>query len=1167
MRYCFAVHRKTQIHRLLALFVACSIALVALFYWPVAYAQSQSVLFITETSCSQVGVWSDSTCTLTGDVAVPLVIQTAGMTLDGDGYTVTAAAGLNDATIAILGSGVTVKNTGISSTAENALFIADGSQGVLVENIRIINPVTGIRVQGDGVIVKDVSVVGDGSTVFGMRIDQAADVAVSSFSVIESRVGVSIFDSTDVHITESRIADVQTGIILQASSDVLLEQSILDQVSRIGIEIVGQTSVLITDNQITSTSAGVSGTAREGIRFGDTEGILETVIIGNDISLWDTAINDRTTYDVGGPIQVGLLTPFKTIWELMVPTVWAQATPQILIHRNNFFENNVGYDIPVDAAERITLHQGGIGNYWENYDESTEGCTDSDEDLVCDEPYQLPGAISDIAPAIEQFDTVMEPIVSASCSLYAANEVPADQDLVVRFTSVFADEFVTSDSNGEVYSETNTFQVTPTASGTQIISATVTGVGGSSDCSVDVLVVGEVLPPKPTGASSVLFLPGIQASRLYKDGSFGTEDQLWEPTLNFGQDVSQLAFDSNRESINAIYTKEEDIIDTANFVPGLSFDDFVVYETWIDRLNQEKENTTIADWYALAYDWRYDVFDVVRDGIQTGPASNRAVIRPLVALEKLADAAPNNKVSIVAHSNGGLLAKAMLIEADRLCRDNPGRPCLIDRVDQLILLGSPQIGTPESLKGLLHGDENNIKTYPAVPAADVRVVAQTLPGTHTLLPSEEYLSGLGFSTISFIGNGPDFERFRMAYPEGVRTSEQLQAFLRGAEGRNNPDFGDVYRPGILDEQLVETGAESIRLLSDWIVPESITVTEIVGVGAPTISRLRYDSFEETRRSLSGVKFIIDRTTVRFGTTLYGDQTVMARSAEAYEGEKETYYFDLQIYNEFAAEEGSGLLPANHANLTEPSDIQDLLISLVTSSSAPISHFISQTLPQYENERYDGLSTFSPVDLLIEDVDGNRTGLLRNEDGIGRIVEEIPNSRFFMIGSSSHLYVPSDTEYDVRISGYQEGSYSLVIEEIIEGQPPQEITRFENATVTPIMLVTLNKTDGLFSQITTDYNADGIIDEVRKSDGEVDVVVAEDSSQEVPLTNPEIEVEPPTVVERIAGSSSSATRINRSILVGQVAGITTSTMTEVEHLEELARLLTRLSELLTLLYKI
>lgn len=672
---------------------------------------------------------------------------------------------------------------------------------------------------------------------------------------------------------------------------------------------------------------------------------------------------------------------------------------------------------------------------------------------------------------------------------------------------------------------------------------------------------------EPTGASSVLFLPGIQASRLYKENVIGREDLLWEPSLNFGQDVTQLAFNSNRESINAIYTKEEDIIDTANFVPGLSFDDFVVYETWIDRLNEEKVNNTIADWYALAYDWRFDVFDVVRDGIQTGPANNRAVIRPLVALEKLADAAPNNKVSIVAHSNGGLLAKAMLIEADRLCRENPGGPCLIDRVDQLILLGSPQIGTPESLKGLLHGDENNIKTYPAIPAADVRAVAQTLPGTHALLPSEEYLSGLGFSTISFIGSGPDFERFRTVYPDGVRTSEQLQAFLRGAEGRDNPDFGDVYRPGILDQQLVETGAESIKLLSDWIVPESITVTEIVGVGAHTISRLRYDSFEETRRSLSGVQFVIDRTTVRFGTTLYGDQTVMARSAEAYEGEKETYYFDLQIYNEFAAEEGSGLLPANHANLTEPSDIQDLLISLVSSSSAPISDYISQTLPQYENERYDGLSTFSPVDLLIEDVDGNRTGLLRNEDGIGRIVEEIPNSRFFMIGSSSHLYVPSDTEYDVRISGYQEGSYSLVIEEIIEGLPPQEITRFENATVTPIMLVTLNKTDGLFSQITTDYNADGIIDEVRKSDGEVVVVVAEDSSQEVPLTNPEIEVEPPTVVERIAGSSSSATRINRSILVGQVAGITTSNMTEVEQLEELTRLLTRLSELLTLLYKI
>ena len=87
------------------------------------------------------------------------------------------------------------------------------------------------------------------------------------------------------------------------------------------------------------------------------------------------------------------------------------------------------------------------------------------------------------------------------------------------------------------------------------------------------------------------------------------------------------------------------------------------------------------------------------------------------------------------------------------------------------------------------------------------------------------------------------------------------------------------------------------------------------------------------------------------------------------------------------------------------------------------------------------------------------------------------------------------------------------------------------------------------------------------DGEVDAVVAEDGSLEVLSTDPEIEIEPPTVVEQIGGSSSFATRVDRRTPVGQVAGITTSTMTEVEQLEELTRLLTRLSELLTLIYKI
>ena len=49
----------------------------------------------------------------------------------------------------------------------------------------------------------------------------------------------------------------------------------------------------------------------------------------------------------------------------------------------------------------------------------------------------------------------------------------------------------------------------------------------------------ETVDPQPLGASSVLFLPGIQASRLYTDGILGSEDRLWESV--FENDLRQLA--------------------------------------------------------------------------------------------------------------------------------------------------------------------------------------------------------------------------------------------------------------------------------------------------------------------------------------------------------------------------------------------------------------------------------------------------------------------------------------------------------------------------------------------------------------------------------------------------------------------------------------------------
>ena len=67
------------------------------------------------------------------------------------------------------------------------------------------------------------------------------------------------------------------------------------------------------------------------------------------------------------------------------------------------------------------------------------------------------------------------------------------------------------------------------------------------------------LPNNLSGNSSVLFIPGLQASRLYEgtvlNCSLNCEDQLWEPNAN--SDVEDLYLDESGNSIRSnIYTRD-----------------------------------------------------------------------------------------------------------------------------------------------------------------------------------------------------------------------------------------------------------------------------------------------------------------------------------------------------------------------------------------------------------------------------------------------------------------------------------------------------------------------------------------------------------------------------------------------------------------------------------
>lgn len=122
--------------------------------------------------------------------------------------------------------------------------------------------------------------------------------------------------------------------------------------------------------------------------------------------------------------------------------------------------------------------------------------------------------------------------------------------------------------------------------------------------------------------------------------------------------------------------------------------------------------------YVFLYDWR-------RDDVQTA-----AKLGELIAQIRRDYGDPTLKVDIVAHSNGGLVARYYarygardVCDGDDFAMDQAGAA----DIRRLILLGTPNFGSVRSLSGLIDGAEVGFRKIPPE-------VLATMPSTYELLP-------------------------------------------------------------------------------------------------------------------------------------------------------------------------------------------------------------------------------------------------------------------------------------------------------------------------------------------------------------------------------------------------------------------------------------------------
>lgn len=571
------------------------------------------------------------------------------------------------------------------------------------------------------------------------------------------------------------------------------------------------------------------------------------------------------------------------------------------------------------------------------------------------------------------------------------------------------------------------------------------------------------------GISNVLFLPGIKGSRLYRPTDSCDPDlalscpgvKLWEPSGNLL--LQDLFLNSSGGSgRNDIYTKEGDIVSE---VLGQNF-----YASFVNQMDGLKADGTLVDWKPIAYDWRLSLDDIVSKGVRHGDKiyyqeqSDTPYIEQ--SLKELASTSPTGKVSIIAHSNGGLVTKRLMqrLEAN-------GDAGLVDKI---IFVGVPQSGAPQAMAGLLYGYGEALPIDGCAGSAlfgwlcslfgsrDIaRELAEHSPMAYHLLPSQAYFDQIldADHPIAKFTATTAYAEERNRYGTTIDSAQQLYDFLEAKDGgRTKPDMTDIARANVLSASFLNYGREIHDAIDSWTPPQGVAVHQIAGWGMNTVVGVE---FYEQRKLLGGYREMYRPIFVEDG-----DKVVPVPSALLMgSGYAQNYWIDLPNASL------GGASNIDHSNLLELTETRILVRDLILGRDLTLPEFISRSQPATDGG--DRLIFFlhSPLTLELYDEDGNHTG----ETTDGGFDEEIPDVEYGEFGDVKYIIAPPD-DYDVVLRGKDTGVFSLDLQKISNDEITASMT-LADAPATQNTIASIDVTENLSSigALQIDEDGDGTID--------------------------------------------------------------------------------------------
>lgn len=549
----------------------------------------------------------------------------------------------------------------------------------------------------------------------------------------------------------------------------------------------------------------------------------------------------------------------------------------------------------------------------------------------------------------------------------------------------------------------------------------------------------------PDCCSSILFIPGLQGTRLYRDEKtiIGTStNQLWEPNRN--ADVKKLYLDTNGSSTDSsIFTGD---------VIGKAYGLKEVYSKFTDYLEGLKETKKVNEWKAFGYDWRMPISEVVAGRGNGGQTTNLIGI-----VSDMASSSKTGKVTIISHSNGGLVSKYLVKSLVDLGKAN--------LVDKVISVAVPYLGTPEAILGLLHGENRSIAGGIILSKNVARTLGKNMASAYSLLPSSLYFGEVLGPTIAFASTNVEGVN-NGSYPRNISSYQDQADFITDSKNaRVEPKPAETNIPLEGNKKLMLAADVLHGILDPFSWPGTISKWAIAGWGEKTTKKVIYSDQLKCKDGKCKTVPVFD-----VEQTKLGDGTVVAPSA----GYSSSNVISLDL-EEVSKAENRDIVHANILGASSTISTIDKIITKTSKSDQAVKDEISKIpnvrigIPDLTEEPVSlVISTHSPVDLHVYDDRGRHVGIGQVpaglnediEDGLLTFVdEEIPGVSFDQMpdgfgGDRNYIYLPDDDgkKYTVVINGNGFGDFTYNIERLRGGTSLDKV-EYKSMPVTPFTIAT------------------------------------------------------------------------------------------------------------------